>query len=81
MEKGKSFVFDYNYEEMKLPVEGEMTIGDETRQTVTVKPADVLCLPKGAASLLHPPAAALGSFAAGANGKRVNDLVRHQKFC
>jgi ethanolamine utilization protein EutQ (cupin superfamily) len=47
MEKGPALVYDYNYEEMKVIVEGEMTIADETGQSVDAKPGDVFYFSKG----------------------------------
>ncbi len=47
MERGPALVYDYDYEEMKIIVEGEMTITDEAGLTVQAKPGDVLYFAKG----------------------------------
>jgi ethanolamine utilization protein EutQ (cupin superfamily) len=47
MERGPALVQDYNYEEMKVIVEGEMIISDETGQSVEARPGDVFYFANG----------------------------------
>lgn len=48
LEKGTPLVYTYTYHEMKILVEGEMDIEDETGQKVHAVPGDVFWFPKGA---------------------------------
>ncbi|KAI5813281.1 RmlC-like cupin domain-containing protein [Pyronema omphalodes] len=48
LEKGEPLVYTYTYDEMKIILEGEYQISDETGQTVTAKPGDVFFFEKGA---------------------------------
>lgn len=54
LEKGNALVYDYDYEEMKIIVEGEFVISDETGQKVTGKPGDVFYFPLAAVLPLKP---------------------------
>jgi ethanolamine utilization protein EutQ (cupin superfamily) len=45
--KGEPLTYTYKYDEMKVILEGDYTITDETGQTVTAKPGDVFYFPKG----------------------------------
>ena len=47
MDKGKSLDYTYSYDEVKIILEGEMTLKDETGKQATVKPGDVLFFSKG----------------------------------
>lgn len=47
LEKGTPLVYEYTYHEMKIIVEGEFNISDETGQTVKAVPGDVFYFPKG----------------------------------
>lgn len=62
MEKGPALVYDYNYEEMKVIVEGEMTISDETGQSVHAKPGDVFYFAKGSRITFSSPTYGIGFF-------------------
>jgi ethanolamine utilization protein EutQ (cupin superfamily) len=62
MEKGPALVYDYNYEEMKIIVEGEMTISDELGQSVNVKPGDVLYFAKGSRITFESSSYGIGFF-------------------
>ncbi len=62
MEKGEALVYDYDYDEMKLLVEGEMTITDETGQSVQVRPGDVLYFAKGSRITFESPSYGVGFF-------------------
>jgi ethanolamine utilization protein EutQ (cupin superfamily) len=48
LEKGTPLVYTYTYDEMKIILEGQFQITDETGQTVTASPGDVFYFPKGA---------------------------------
>lgn len=48
LEKGTPLVYTYTYDEMKIILEGQFEITDETGQTVTASPGDVFYFPKGA---------------------------------
>ncbi|MFA6179625.1 MAG: cupin domain-containing protein [Methylophilaceae bacterium] len=62
LEKGNSLVYDYDYEEMKIIVEGEFIISDETGQKVTGKPGDVFYFPSGSRITFETPNYAIGFF-------------------
>ena len=47
LEKGEPLVYEYTYDELKIILEGEYNISDETGQTVKAKPGDVFYFPKG----------------------------------
>ncbi|KAJ9500291.1 hypothetical protein LTR99_001494 [Exophiala xenobiotica] len=47
LEKGTPLVYTYTYDEMKIIVEGEFDITDETGQSVHATPGDVFYFPKG----------------------------------
>ena len=46
-EPGHELVYAYHYEEMKIILEGEATLKDETGQSVKAKAGDVFYFPKG----------------------------------
>lgn len=48
LEKGTPLVYGYTYDEMKIILEGEFEIADESGQKVTARPGDVFYFPKGA---------------------------------
>jgi ethanolamine utilization protein EutQ (cupin superfamily) len=48
LEKGEPLVYTYGYDEMKILLEGDMTISDGTGQKVTATKGDVFFFPKGA---------------------------------
>lgn len=48
LEKGTPLVYTYTYDEMKIILEGQFEITDETGQKVTASPGDVFYFPKGA---------------------------------
>jgi uncharacterized cupin superfamily protein len=62
MEKGPALIYDYDYEEMKIIVEGEMTITDETGVRVNVTPGDVLYFAKGSRITFESPSFGIGFF-------------------
>ena len=45
--KGQPLTYTYKYDEMKIFLEGDYTITDETGQTKHAKPGDVVFFPKG----------------------------------
>lgn len=47
LEKGTPLVYTYTYDEMKIILEGQFEISDETGQKVTASPGDVFYFPKG----------------------------------
>ncbi|KAI1845962.1 hypothetical protein JX265_005908 [Neoarthrinium moseri] len=47
LEKGEPLVYTYKYDEMKIILEGDFTISDETGQKVTATKGDVFFFPKG----------------------------------
>ncbi|KAJ5973270.1 hypothetical protein N7481_010480 [Penicillium waksmanii] len=47
LEKGTPLVYTYTYDEMKIILEGQFEISDETGQKVTATPGDVFYFPKG----------------------------------
>lgn len=47
LEKGTPLVYTYTYDEMKIILEGEFEISDETGQKVSARPGDVFFFPKG----------------------------------
>ncbi|KAI5795518.1 RmlC-like cupin domain-containing protein [Geopyxis carbonaria] len=55
LEKGEPLVYTYTYHEMKIIVEGEYQISDETGQSVTAKPGDVFFFEKGATITFTTP--------------------------
>ncbi|TKA22847.1 hypothetical protein B0A50_07747 [Salinomyces thailandicus] len=48
LEKGTPLVYTYTYDEMKIILEGEFEISDETGQKVRATKGDVFFFPKGA---------------------------------
>lgn len=46
-EKGEPLVYTYTYDEMKIILEGDFKMVDETGVTVNAKPGDVFFFPKG----------------------------------
>ncbi|KAI9933889.1 hypothetical protein MW887_004961 [Aspergillus wentii] len=62
LEKGTPLVYEYTYDEMKIIVEGEFQISDETGQTVTAKPGDVFYFPKGSKITFTTESYGLGFF-------------------
>ena len=48
LKKGEPLKYTYNYDEMKIFLEGDFTITDETGQTTTASKGDVVYFPKGA---------------------------------
>lgn len=47
LKKGEPLKYTYPFDEMKIILEGDYTISDETGQKVTAKPGDVFYFPKG----------------------------------
>lgn len=63
MEKSdKPLVYTYHYHEMKIIVEGEMIISDETGQEVHARVGDVFHFPKGSVITFQSPSSGLGFF-------------------
>ena len=47
LEAGKPITYTYTYEEMKLIIDGELQITDESGETVTGRTGDLFYFPKG----------------------------------
>ena len=62
MEAGKTLSYHYDYDEMKLIVEGEMIISDETGQTHHARAGDVFYFPKGSDITFSSPTYGIGFF-------------------
>ena len=63
MEKSdEPLVYEYTYHEMKIIVEGEMTITDETGKSVDAKVGDVFYFPKGSVITFQSPSMGIGFF-------------------
>lgn len=62
LEKGTPLVYTYTYHEMKIIVEGEFIISDESGQEVTATPGDVLYFPKGSVITFKTNSYGLGFF-------------------
>jgi ethanolamine utilization protein EutQ (cupin superfamily) len=62
LEKGTPLVYEYTYHEMKIILEGEFEISDETGQKVTAKPGDVFYFPKGAKITFTTPSYGLAFY-------------------
>ncbi|KAI5847484.1 RmlC-like cupin domain-containing protein [Tricharina praecox] len=55
LEKGEQLVYTYGYHEMKIILEGEYQITDETGLSVTARPGDVFYFEKGATITFTTP--------------------------
>lgn len=62
LEKGTPLVYEYTYDEMKIILEGEFEISDETGQKVTATPGDVFHFPKGAKITFSTPSYGLAFY-------------------
>ncbi|MDO6461553.1 cupin domain-containing protein [Granulosicoccaceae sp. 1_MG-2023] len=63
MEKSdEPLVYYYDYHEMKIIVEGEMEISDETGNTVQAKVGDVFYFPAGSTITFQSPSYGIGFF-------------------
>ena len=63
MEKSDDpLVYTYDYHEMKIIVEGEMTISDENGTVANAKAGDVFYFPKGSVITFQSPSSGLGFF-------------------
>lgn len=62
LEKGTPLVYTYHYEEMKIILEGEFEIADETGQKVTATPGDVFYFPKGSTITFTTPSYGLAFY-------------------
>ncbi|KKZ59914.1 hypothetical protein EMCG_05300 [[Emmonsia] crescens] len=65
LEKGTPLVYTYTYDEMKIILEGEFEISDETGQKVRATPGDVFYFPKGATITFTTPSYGLGFYLLG----------------
>ncbi|KAB8075620.1 RmlC-like cupin domain-containing protein [Aspergillus leporis] len=71
LEKGTPLVYEYTYDEMKIILEGEFEIADETGQKVAASPGDVFYFPKGAKITFTTPSYGLAFF----TGQRVKGVL------
>lgn len=63
LEKGNELKYSYDYEEMKIIVEGTFVISDDTGQKVTATVGDVLYFPSGSnVTFTTPNERAVGFF-------------------
>ncbi|KAJ5110061.1 hypothetical protein N7532_002706 [Penicillium argentinense] len=62
LEKGTPLVYTYSYDEMKIILEGQFEISDETGQKVTAVPGDVFYFPKGTTITFTTPDYGLAFF-------------------
>ncbi|KAF7594998.1 hypothetical protein BBP40_007598 [Aspergillus hancockii] len=62
LEKGTPLVYEYTYDEMKIILEGEFEIADETGQKVTAGQGDVFYFPKGAKITFRTPSYGLAFY-------------------
>lgn len=62
LEAGAPMTYTYTYHEMKLIVDGEFEITDETGQTVTATAGDLFYFPKGSTITFTTPSFGLGFF-------------------
>ncbi|KAE8446492.1 hypothetical protein EG329_011955 [Mollisiaceae sp. DMI_Dod_QoI] len=62
LEKGTPLVYEYTYHEMKIIVDGEFDISDETGQKVHAVKGDVFYFPKGSKITFTTESFGLGFF-------------------
>lgn len=62
LEKSQPLEYQYTYHEMKIIVEGEMIITDETGQQVHATPGDLFYFRKGSKILFDTPSYGIGFF-------------------
>ncbi|KZF20779.1 hypothetical protein L228DRAFT_249595 [Xylona heveae TC161] len=62
LEKGTPLVYEYTYHEMKIIVDGEFDISDETGQKVHATRGDVFYFPKGSKITFTTESFGLGFF-------------------
>ena len=62
LEAGESMTYTYDYHEMKLIVDGEFEISDDTGQSVTATAGHLFYFPKGSAITFTTPDFGLGFF-------------------
>jgi ethanolamine utilization protein EutQ (cupin superfamily) len=62
LEQSKPLEYSYNYDEMKIIIEGEMIISDETGQQAHAKAGDVFYFRKGSVITFDTPSYGIGFF-------------------
>jgi ethanolamine utilization protein EutQ (cupin superfamily) len=67
LEKGTPLVYEYTYHEMKIIIEGEVEVSDETGQKVKAVAGDVFYFPKGSKITFNTPSHCLAFFVSGRN--------------
>lgn len=71
LEKGTPLVYTYTYHEMKIILEGEFEISDETGQKVKGVKGDVFYFPKGSVITFTTPSYGLAFY----TGQRAKDAA------
>ena len=62
LEAGESMTYTYTYHEIKLILDGELHISDDTGQTVEATQGDLFYFPKGSTITFTTPKIGLGYF-------------------
>ena len=62
LEAGETMSYTYTYHEIKLIIDGEFEISDDTGQTVTATRGDLFYFPKGSTITFSTPDFGLGYF-------------------
>ena len=68
LESGRELTYTYTYHEMKLVIDGEFKISDETGKEVVATTGDLLYFPKGSTITFTTPGYGVGFFC-GQRGK------------
>ena len=68
LERGRQLTYTYTYHEMKLVIDGEFKISDETGNEVVATTGDLLYFPKGSTITFTTPGYGVGFFC-GQRGK------------
>jgi ethanolamine utilization protein EutQ (cupin superfamily) len=62
MEKGAPLEYTYTYDDIKIILEGEMTVSEENGKTIEAKPGDVFLYKKGAKITFASNSSGLGFY-------------------
>jgi ethanolamine utilization protein EutQ (cupin superfamily) len=62
LESGKALTYEYTYHEMKLIIDGELEISDDSGQKVTATAGDLFYFPKGSVITFSTPSFGVGFF-------------------
>lgn len=80
LEKGTPLVYTYTYDEMKIILEGQFEISDETGQKVTASPGDVFYFPKGAKITFTTESYGLAFYVSGPVSNMGGDADRYRRL-